>query len=161
MFNQNKKAQIFVIDFFIALFIFSVLLISIMFSWNNYNSKINEKIEYDLLINKAFQISNSLVRSSGFPPGWTEENVQIIGLASEDRVLSQSKIDSFAEFPLNTTAKEFKTYDYTFYFILKDINGNKIVDYGTNMTNAKKSATIRRYVVYNDEKATIEITLWR
>lgn len=161
MFKQNKKAQIFVIDFFIALFIFSILLITIMVSWNNYNTKMNEKADYDLLVNKAFQISNSLVRSNGFPLDWTESSFQVVGLASEDRVLSQSRLDSFLNIPLNETSKEFRTYDYDFYFVLKDINGLKISDYGTNITNAKKSATIRRYVVYNNEKATIEFTLWK
>lgn len=156
-----KQAQLFTIDFFLALFIFSILLIASMVSWNNYNSKIISEMEYNTLMNKAFQISNALVKSQGYPVSWNSENVQIIGLASDDRMLSSDKVNEFIDIPKNTTEKIFKIYEYDFYFSLKNMDNVLLKEYGYNLTNAKKSASIRRYVLYDGEKAVMEFTLWK
>lgn len=158
---KDKKAQIFTTDFFIAFFIFSILIIVAMVSWNNYYIKITEINDYDIMMNKAFQISDVLVKSQGYPLEWDSENVQIIGLASEDRELSLDKVNLFANLPLNKSKNIFKTQDSKFHFSIKNFDGEILKEYGYNMTNAKKSVNVRRYLLYNDEEAVMEFTLWK
>ena len=158
--HNTKKSQIFTTDFFIAFFIFSVLLIITMISWNDYNSKLEKNIESDILETKAFQISNVLVKSEGSPTNWDYDDVLVIGLAEFDRILSIDKVNSFVSFPINKTNDLLQTHNFNFSFILKETDGDIIFDYGYNISNPKRSVSVRRYVVYNNAEAIAEFNLW-
>ncbi len=156
----HHKGQIAALDFFIALLIFSVLLTITMLSWSSYHSKISERAEYHDMMTKAFQISDVLVKSPGFPSNWDEGNVGVVGLAIEDRILSIDKVNAFANLSLNKTKSIFQIYGYKFYFNLTKTNGEGIKEYGEE-PNGEKSISIKRYVLYNDEKATMEFKIWK
>ena len=158
--HNTKKSQVFTIDFLLASFIFSVLVIITMLYWNNYNAKLEHDIKSNLLETKAFQISNVLVKSEGSPKSWNPDNVQVIGLAESDRVLSLEKVNSFASMPINKTKRLLQTHNFNFSFVLKDTGGDIISSYGDNISNPVISINIRRYVLYNDEEAVVEFSMW-
>ena len=131
-----------------------------MINWNIYYDKIDERKDYSDMTNKAFQISNYLVKADGFPDDWNSSDVKIIGLADSDRVLSSDKINLLIDTPLNKTTDIFKTYKYNFSIIIVDIDGIVLHNYGYSKNNPKKSVSIRRYVNYNNEESILELNLW-
>jgi len=158
--KHRKKGQIAALDFFIALLIFSVILTITMLRWSNYYSKISERMEYHEMMTKAFQISDALIKSQGVPSNWNKDNVRIIGLAIEDRILSVDKVNAFANLSFNKTKSIFQIYGYKFYFNLTKINGEAIKEYGDKPTG-KKSVSVKRYVLYNNEKTIMQFDVWK
>lgn len=158
--KSRKKGQINSIDAFFALAIFSILLILVVINMNNYSQKLNEKIEYDNMMTKAFQISELLVKDRGVPTNWNTNNVQIIGLAAEDRMLSEEKINYMKNLSINEAKSIFKIYDSNFYLSLKNVNGSSITDYGSPFTG-KKAVNIKRYVLYKNASAILEFSVWK
>jgi hypothetical protein len=131
-----------------------------MVVWNSYSQKISEKTEYNNMLMKSFQVSDILVKSAGYPLDWNSGNVKVIGLASGDRNLSMNKTNMFINLSINKTKSIFQTERYNFYFSLKRINGTNITSYG-NYPSGKKIVNIRRYVLYNNESAVFDFSIWK
>ena len=131
-----------------------------MFYWNNYNSKLYRNLDSDIMETKAFQISNVLVKSKGSPEDWNSDNVQVIGLAESDRILSTEKVSLLLSLPTNKTKKLLQTHNFNFSFMLKNADEEIILSYGENSSNQKRSISIRRYVTYNNENAIAEFNMW-
>jgi hypothetical protein len=97
--HKNKKGQISTIDLVIAASIFISLLLSITWAWNDSRLKINLFENKRELYQKGLDIAEMLVKTSGDPANWHELNtvnsgtVNAIGLASEDNVLDEDKLD--------------------------------------------------------------------
>lgn len=157
--NTRRKAQIAVTDFFIALFIFVILLSFIMLTWNRYNLRLNERLEYEDMLTQALQVSNGLVKTSGYPVNWNSSNVKVIGLASTDRVLSSDKLARFNNMSDADLIDTFKIAPYYFMFQLKNINGSAILAKGYAFSG-DRSANIKRIVLYNGKEAIVEFSLW-
>lgn len=156
----NHKAQIGVLDFFMAFFIFVTLIITSVLIWNQYNIKLNSNLEYNDMMIKAFQISDGLVKNPGSPTNWNTTNVKIIGLATEDRKLSSDKVNKFINISENEVEGIFKTYLYNFSFKLKTIDGDPILSYGDPPAGIM-SVSLKRYVLYEDQETIMEFTLWK
>jgi len=152
---SKKKGQTSMIDMLIASFLFIGLVTLIMVTWTNYNNRLNERLVYDQIQIKAFQVSDLLVKSPGSPTNW-EENIsslKVIGLADTDRILSRNKINAFANNLTNETIKKtLNLEDYNFYFLLNDttfgIPPVKIYETGSKPNSTSTIAVnIRRYVI--------------
>lgn len=156
---KRSKAQIALTDLFVALFIFSILIIFITLTWNRYNLRLTGGLETEEMMIKAFQVTDVLVESSGSPSDWNSTNVETIGLASHDRILSTTKVNKFINLPLNQTKTIFKIKTYDFYFSLTPIGG-EIITYG-NIPAGKKHIVAKRYVIYENGPAILQFTLWR
>src|SRR3989338_65604 len=92
---KHRKAQINTIEFIIASSISVIIIVLIVSTFLFYERKINEFILYNDLSAKAFQVSDVLIKSSGAPSNWDSTNVNVIGLASEDRVIDADKVNNF------------------------------------------------------------------
>lgn len=147
-------------DIFFALSIFCVLLIIIAITLNNYGQKSSSEIESDIMITKAFQISDLLIKTEGFPSKWNNDNIEIAGLASSDRVISEEKLSNFTNLSINKTKSLLKTQIYNFYLTLKKVSGENITKYG-KIPSGKKTVSIRRYVLFKNESAILDFSLWR
>lgn len=145
-------------DLFTAMFIFIIILVVALTTWNKYTLKAGEKTEfYDMSV-KAFQISDSLVKTRGYPENWTADNVKVLGLASNDRNLSLEKINSFTSLNLNKSKEILHLYGYNFYFELKTSAQN--ITYGMT-PSGNKAISITRYALLNNEDATMRFSLWK
>jgi len=135
---QHKKGQTIIIDLFIAISIF-VLLIGAT----------------DLQV-KAFQVTDLLVKSTGNPGAW-ENNISsaaVIGLAESDRVLDRNKVEAFANISHNEGVKLLNLGDYNYYFEIKDVNGG-------NLPNGDVKFNVERYVSYEGSDEIFKFTLWK
>ena len=64
-----RKAQIASIDLFIAITIFLILAAITIYTWNLYNTRFNESLEYEKMQLITFQITDLLVKHPGYPSG--------------------------------------------------------------------------------------------
>lgn len=157
-----RKAQLASIDLFIAITIFLLLAAATIYTWNLYNRRLNENLEYEKMQLTAFQITDLLVKNPGHPDGWEDNpiNVGVIGLAQDDRILSQNKITAFANLDYNTTKERFNIEPYEYKFRIKTLSNSVIQESGQNFAG-DTSIAIERYVLLNDETRIMEFTLWK
>ena len=165
-----KKGQVFSTDLMMSAIIFIILISFLFFTMTKYQSKINEAIKSDDMGLKTLQISDLLVESTGDPVSWEKDisKLNVIGLVSSDRKLSDSKLQEFIKLSYNTTKDKFNIMAFDFYFILKDINGattqinNTLIKSGkTPNLDAKNIITIKRLVLYGQNEKILEFTLWK
>jgi len=156
----KRKSQIVSADLFMAVSVFVILITTIIFSWNLYYTRLNERIAYNDMMVNAFQVSDLLVKSKGKPPGWNSTNVGIVGLAEYDRNISTRKVNSFTNISYDELKELFNTERYEFYFQIKHLNGTAMNSYGKEF-NGTYSINIRRHVIHENEKAIMDFRLWK
>ena len=164
--RQNKKGQVATIDLFLAIMIFTLIITTVLFTWNSYNAKIDKQIEYNSNLIKAYHISDLLVKYSGKPSSWHQSTIEdneilIIGLAKEDRVIDPDKLTRFLSFEYDLAREKLNINSYEFYFKISEINGddlNPTIEYG-NMTDSESAVVIRRYVIYEERETILEFWL--
>ncbi|MFH1065377.1 MAG: hypothetical protein V1734_02620 [Nanoarchaeota archaeon] len=157
-----RKGQIASVDLFIAFFVFILLISILVGTWNLYNQRLNESMEYEKMRLGAYYISDSFVKTSGTPSAWENNpsSVEIIGLAIDDRVLSSAKVDAFANLSYASAREKLKIMGYNYGFRIKDLSNNIIMASG--MAPAGDiSIVVERYVTYENEKAIMEFALWK
>ena len=140
-----------------------MILVSLtVYTWNLYNVRLNEDLEYEKIQLIAFQITDLLVKSPGYPAGWEENpsNVGIIGLAQNDRVLSQDKVTAFMNLEYNSSKERFNIEYYDYKFKIKSLSNSVMQESGLNF-GGDTSVVIERYVLLDDERRIMEFTLWK
>jgi len=157
-----RKAQIASVDLFIAITVFLVLVAATIYTWNLYTTRLNENLEYEKMQLIAFQITDLLVKNPGSPSGWEEtpNSAGVIGLAQDDRVLSQDKITAFVNLDYDLSKEKFNIELYDYKFRIKDRSNNVLQESGQDFTGDIAIA-VERYVLLNDEKTIMEFMLWK
>ena len=161
--KKNKKAQVAVLDLFIAAVIFGILVTMIMATWNNYNIKIDRQIEYSEMVIKAYHVSDLLSQYPGKLSAWEDYSLiqpLTLGLASEQGIIDQGKLDAFLDMDYDLTRDilNIKVYDY--YFKLIHVNGsdfNPAINKGNE--TGDRVVSITRLVLYNGEEALLRFKL--
>jgi len=175
---KNKSGQAVIIDFFIALFIFILLVSMISIMWNKYNFELNQKVTQKDMWLKTYHISDILVHTSGSPSAWENidwesepENIntiiETVGLVSFDRQLDSSKVEEFVKLNenYNVLSELLNVEGYHLYFRLFD-EDMFIVESGPSpsLYNAERTTSVRRYVQCdesaNDNGCILEVSLW-
>ncbi len=156
----KKRSQAASTDLFMAVFVFIILITAIISCWNLYNKQINERLIYEYMIVNAFQVSDLLVKSRGTPLEWNSTNVDTVGLAVNDRHISSQKLSSFNNITYDTLKNLFNIERYEFYFQINYPNRTMRDSYGGEF-NGTYSVNIRRHVMYENEKTTIDFKLWK
>lgn len=151
-----KNAQINTLDFLIALLIFSLALIYAVTSLNESTQNAVSETDYKYMMLSAIGVSEALVKNSGVPSAWNRSNVELIGLASDDRIISEEKVTEFC----NMTQENIRRIFRIPYYLHFSITGDKTIACGMN-PNGKKAVSIRRKILFNDENGILEVTLWR
>lgn len=121
-----SKGQFFSIDFVLALALFSLVVLSVAFAWEDARAQALDLQAHANIYSKAEAVSDSLVRSKGFPENWNATSVQSIGLASEARVLNESKAEEMMGLSYSTAKSKLAVWEYDFYFNLTDSSGELI-----------------------------------
>ncbi len=158
---MSKKAQVGTTDLFIAIFIFIVLMTAILMAWNTYSKRLSESIEYNDIVLNAYYITDVLVKTPGQPHNWTSDNVEIIGLASNDRNISKSKVQEFTKIDYDLAKEKFNIERYDFYFQIEDPQGNNLIDPYGLIGIGDNIVRISRLVIYENEPAYLRLTLWK
>ena len=174
---KGKSGQAVIIDFFIALFIFILLVSMISIMWNKYNFELNQKVTQKDMWLKTYHISDILVHTPGSPSAWEnvdwENNfndindlIETVGLVSFDRSLDSDKIEEFVNLTNNYTAVKglLNIEGYQLYFRLFDAD-MLITESGPspNLYNAERTTSVRRYVQCDEsssDRCILEVSLW-
>jgi len=156
-----RKAQVASIDLFIAITVFLILSVATIYTWNLYSTRLNESLNYEKMQLITLQITDLLVKNPGFPSGWEENinNLDVIGLAQDDRVLSQDKITAFIDLGYDVSKEKFNIEYYDYKFRLRDLSNNTLQESGQDFAG-DTSIVIERYVLVDDKKRIMEFMLW-
>ncbi|MEK6934655.1 MAG: hypothetical protein AABW46_02145 [Nanoarchaeota archaeon] len=165
-----KKAQVNTIDLIIAVSLFFVLILSFILIWDNYAKKLDEKVKYDNIAEKAIKITDVLVNTHGIPDDWEtdSENVQIIGLTSNARIVSDNKLEEFVNLDYNFIKQNFNIEAFDFYLKVVDSN-NKIIQIDDDNVeigikpslDSEDVITIQRIIARGGTEVVLEFTLWK
>ena len=166
--KTKKRGQAAVTDLFIAISIFIILVTITTLTWNLYNIRLQNRFDYDDMMIKGFQVTDSLIKSRGIPPDWetqkpTVSNIQLIGLSDNERFLLEEKVKAFADENIlkDTVIKDtLKINLYEYYFVLRHINGTKIFTRG-KFPAGNFAVNLARLVIYQKEPSVLEFAIWK
>ncbi len=161
--RKTRKGQALLIDFTLAAFLFII-------AWGMINSEFDKKLERQQTIGdvqamkvKADYVLETLVKGRGIPPNWQNgplNDVNLIGLATKDRELSEAKISAFSNLSSqysNLKAKlGLEDYDFFFQFEGADDSNAGLAPQG----NANE-VSAQRIVTYKGGKAVATLKVYR
>ena len=165
-----KKGQVQSLDLFVSATVFIVLIVTLILVWDNFSKRLDAKVSYEDLSEKAIKITDVLVETRGVPDQWENDadKVNVIGLVSNDRVLSNNKIEEFIDMEYDDVKKLFNIEAYDFYFRIIDSNGAIIqvddndAEFGNKPSLSSKFViTIQRVVLRGGSEFVLEFTLWK
>ena len=163
--RNPKKGQAAVTDLFIAISVFIILITIMTLTWNLYNLRLQNRFDYDDMMTKAFQVSDVLIKSKGNPVDWeTDPNSTIvIGLSSNDRIISKTKVETFTDEDLFNESKLkdiLKVNQFNYYFVLRHLNGTLIHTRGL-FPSGNLAINLARLVLYDDIPVFLEFAVWK
>ena len=164
---MNSRGQAVSFDLAIAVFIFILAFISIASLWESNLEDFSNSRDFQELQNSAFMISETLVKNQGVPSNWEIlqfSDVNVIGLAEQDRVLSTQKVARLknllsSSYALTKDKMRLQIYDI---FIKFDSLDQKTADLNMGVAPPQNVyiATIRRIVDYNGTEAKMDVILY-
>lgn len=178
-----RRAQVSSGELVVAYFIFFLVLALVITRWSETIGDIEESEGLYNLESVSVDIAEKLVRTRGVPSRWDIENVSVIGLAEEPRVLNPEKVLIFLDM-MNDSAfnnppcndATISNYEcnkpllgigkYDFYFTLKDINGsimdveNKSGFAGREPPGDIEGLTVTRTAILNEQIARVILIIW-
>ncbi|MFC2143497.1 hypothetical protein ACFLQN_03795 [Candidatus Aenigmatarchaeota archaeon] len=113
-----KKGQIVSMDVLFAFMIFLIAIAFLMALWESRIDRLVENNDRNHLETLSLEIADRLIRTGGFPVDWETDpnNLITIGLASNDRIIDEEKLEAFFNLDYNTTRNLLNTMGYEFYF---------------------------------------------
>ena len=159
---MDKKSQIWYTDFIVGIFIFFIVILVYYGYAHSFNQNPSSTAS-DLLMD-AKTISQSLV-AQGFPSGWNQSDVQIIGLTDGNYRLNSTKLGIFADMEYSLLKARLRT-SYEFYFYLEEVNGSRILINGKEGVglpgeNSKNLVSIIRVVIFNSRLINMVVNVWQ
>jgi|GEM_PF-2953749 len=154
-----KRAQIFSMDFLMAVFIFIAVFGVLLISWGGILDNIvkhNERKDLEIHVNA---ITEFFVSSGGNPYNWQDDpaNAKTIGFARTDRVIDEGKLSTFINADYDMLRDKMLIGGYN--FCLKLVNaGVERCEFGEGEDLVVFS---RRAVVYNGKADVLEFRIWR
>ncbi len=85
------RGQLLTTDFILSLAIFLAILLTVMSLWASVDTQMRDAESRRDMQSISAYVSDTLLRSRGHPQNWTNETVQVIGLANKDQVMSMDK----------------------------------------------------------------------
>lgn len=174
-----KKAQLFSGEFFIAFFIFMIVLTMALFLWYTTIWEVTKAENFYDMEETAIDAIEQLVRTQGHPLDWGVENVTNVGLANGSRFLDGDKVLTFVDMmnvsknDLCNTGSNYQCYRYLlgtgkfdFYFNVTYLNGTTYILGGTEIfagevqVDKLQRITIVRTGILDNETVRIKLTVW-
>ncbi len=161
-----KRGQAVIIDLFVAVSVFVILMIILTITWDLYSIRLNTRSEYDDMILKTFLISDMLAKSEGVPFDWetqlspTAATVQQLGLASYHGILSDAKVEKFRAMSSADVDNLLNIGLYSHYFLIRDFDGTEYVSRGQRPTG-RVAVNTARIIVYKGAPRVVEFALWK
>ena len=160
------KAQAWSTDFVVSAVIFVLIFALVLFTWNQTLYQTQQKITLSKMQTLVSEISDSLIRTPGFPENWNQTNVEILGFAEEENVLNATKIGMFLSMDNDTIKSVLGIENYDFFFEILypngsvgKINGTPVIK-GNQPVNAAVLVPVERYVMFENTPAKMRFILW-
>jgi hypothetical protein len=184
---RNNKAQASSAELLLAYFIFGICLTIFVTLWTTTTEKINSGERLDDFENLASNIAEKLVRTPGYPSNWSKDNVIVVGLAGDPRMLESAKVRSFLDLMNDSKASSdpncsgITNYEcnkallgvgkHNFYLELQYMNwtaGNWSIARTGNITcaagrfpvNDTEKITVMRTALFQQNITRVMFTLW-
>lgn len=169
------KGQLFSSDFVVSMMVFMGILGLGVFALNEAVSGQTRFNEHNRMVKEAYRTSDLLVRTPGYPEGWTSSNVQIVGLAESNHVLENAKLQEFENIPTYEEKKGVLELSQWEFNMTVRVNGSvATVRTATGLldpsfgrpvwANATDVAPAKRSVVVNTTDGmtpgTLEVVVW-
>jgi hypothetical protein len=100
---RSNKAQASSFELLLAYSVFVVCLIIFVTLWTATTEKIESGERTTDFETLASNIAEKLVRTPGYPSNWSEEDVTVVGLAGEPRMLDNEKVLAFMDLMNDST----------------------------------------------------------
>ena len=187
--TARLKAQVWSTDFSVSAVIFITMVALIFFVFNITSQDAASQAALSDMQNRGLEASEALVRTPGYPPGWNSWNVQVVGLATQENSLNNSKIFSFLgmDYSNSKTALGLESYEYN--FSLENLDGTAFylvgnldeppggfgsvgeteppepvpfrIEKGLPLDSAKDILPIERYVLIDGQIKRMKLIVWR
>ena len=154
---QSKKSQVWYLDFMVGFFIFITIIVVFYQYYGNFVDE--SEAEWQEIIIDSKAISSALI-SAGYPAGWTNDTVSVIGVTDGNYRINLTKMQRLK----NLTYKEAKNIMRTrfeFYFFIEDQNGAMIDSAGLNATDPSFLVQTTRFAIYNSSISRMVLHIWK
>ena len=119
----GKRGQLLTTDFILSLAIFLAILLASMSLWANVDTQIRDAESRRDMQAITTYISDSLVRSPGYPKNWTNSTVMMIGLANDEHVVDMNKILLLKNMDYDRVRDILRFGEYNYYIWVTDGGG--------------------------------------
>ena len=152
-------------DLFIALFIFTLIFTSFIVLWGRYVIIANTEITFNELEVIAFQATDTLIKTTGYPSDWEEQNITSLtrmGLAQSDRNIAEAKLNALLNASYSDVLNAIGMPDFEFNLQLQWLNQSNITSvYGNVNGTEEVQVRLTRNVLYQNESAQLHFTVWQ
>lgn len=88
---MNRSGQLFTTDFIVSLVLFMSVLGTVFYGVSTSMDQQAQRNDRSALQQSGSQVSDLLVRTSGYPEDWNASTVEVVGLAEEDHIIDPEK----------------------------------------------------------------------
>jgi hypothetical protein len=160
---SSRRGQLFSCDLIAAVALFTIALGTIVLAWDFGKVRMGEAGFSRELERKAYMVSDQLVKTPGSPLNWESDpgspNITGIGLAQEDRVLSEAKVASLSRVDARLLREALGLGASRCYIALRTVEGAYAGRAGEEPAGGF-SASATRIVSYLNRTAYLEVTVW-
>lgn len=157
------RGQVASYDILMSFVGFILIFSFVLFLWNQNFTKAfgqQEIIQKQLKANQALDV---LIKSKGYPLNWETNpgNVEVIGLASKENVLSQKKVDAFSKLAYDNAREKLKLGPYDFQFDLNTGNPADNKSIGISPPSTEAVIVLQRAVIYKGVDSNVFFKLFK
>ena len=164
----DRKGQVWSFDFIASVTIFFMVLMVLFFVWEYTTLQNNDQIVFNDMESTALDTIDTMIRVRGFPEQWDSSNVEVLGLASEENVLNESKLLEFVSMDYYNSRRVLGILGYGFYFQVLNLNDTQAYSGSTALltgadplaSSATAIVPVERYVLFDHKVAKVRFTLW-
>ncbi len=175
-----KKGQAGITDLFVAVAIFIILITITSVLWNLYNVRLLNRMEYEEVVVKSFEVSDLLLKTPGEPDNWDYltltgnilyEDINFVGLIGEELKISVNKTNALDVIGAGLVTPEealreiFHAGQYRIGIRIRNNVSEDLYTFGRVSGGNKFSVNLGRDVLYQNETggpynpAVIEVIL--
>ena len=169
--KKKRKAQTISMDFYASLIIFIIILGISISMWADSIKDASWSIQVQEMNTYANKISDSLIRSPGYPLNWTNKTVDVLGLVEKSHVLSHEKALEMKNISSDKMAGLFGYTPYNLYIQVNNISNMPVLIDGVNITWGSYNHTLAnsvtkttRHALLNNnntiERVSIIVYIW-
>lgn len=122
------KAQSWSIDLALSVLIFISLISIFLFNFNNFTNDAANQRSLSSMQDQSLEVTETLIRTKGFPNDWNITTVKSVGLANRQNVLNNSKIEEFLAVDYNLSRSRMGIWNYEYFTIMEHLNKSIVYD---------------------------------